>query len=279
MPNISALRTLRVLRPLRSLSVIPGMRKIVSSLLEALPALFNVVVLQIFVFFIFGILGIQVYSGHLHARCRLTPFPIKLPINSNMTYEWPVSETYEALAVANPDNYRCLNVSNFDRETDGPWSKSSSPWATAQPCYWPVDPDDAALCSLSGSGVKGCGSKRYCGSNYDAAGNSRFENSQVMKSPLFVQDLNWGFTSFDNIAAAFLTIFQSITMEGWTDIMYMCQDANNPVIAALFFILLIVFGSFFLLNLTLAVICDEFCIDDEDEDEEVGGLPAIEEER
>jgi hypothetical protein len=31
---------------------------------------------------------------------------------------------------------------------------------------------------------------------------------------------NLGITSFDNIGYAMLTVFQCITMEGWTDIMY-----------------------------------------------------------
>ena len=39
---------------------------------------------------------------------------------------------------------------------------------------------------------------------------------------------NFGITSFDNILYARLTIFQAISLEGWTDIMYMCQDAMNP---------------------------------------------------
>ncbi len=31
---------------------------------------------------------------------------------------------------------------------------------------------------------------------------------------------NFGITSFDNIGYAMLTVFQCITMEGWTDVMY-----------------------------------------------------------
>lgn len=32
--------------------------------------------------------------------------------------------------------------------------------------------------------------------------------------------LNYGITSFDNIFLAMITVFQCITMEGWTEIMY-----------------------------------------------------------
>jgi len=31
---------------------------------------------------------------------------------------------------------------------------------------------------------------------------------------------NFGITSFDNIAFAMITVFQCITMEGWTTVMY-----------------------------------------------------------
>ena len=32
--------------------------------------------------------------------------------------------------------------------------------------------------------------------------------------------INYGITNFDNIGYAMLTVFQCITLEGWTDIMY-----------------------------------------------------------
>ena len=35
-----------------------------------------------------------------------------------------------------------------------------------------------------------------------------------------VEGLNYGITAFDNIFLSFITVFQCITMEGWTDIMY-----------------------------------------------------------
>lgn len=36
---------------------------------------------------------------------------------------------------------------------------------------------------------------------------------------------NNGITNFDNIGLAMLTVFQCITMEGWTDILY---DVSRP---------------------------------------------------
>ena len=55
-----------------------------------------------------------------------------------------------------------------------------------------------------------------------------------------------------------VTIFQVITMEGWTDIMYMVDDTSSNVITVPYFCLIIIIGSFFLLNLILAVIMRVF---------------------
>ena len=35
-----------------------------------------------------------------------------------------------------------------------------------------------------------------------------------------ILELNYGVTNFDNLGYAFITIFQCITMEGWTTVMY-----------------------------------------------------------
>ena len=63
----------------------------------------------------------------------------------------------------------------------------------------------------------------------------------------------YGLVSFDNLGIATLTIFQCITLEQWTDIMYMSMDATTKF-ASLYFILLVFIGSFFVVNLALAVI-------------------------
>ena len=62
----------------------------------------------------------------------------------------------------------------------------------------------------------------------------------------------YGTVGFDNIELAWLTIFQCITMEGWTQVMYM-TSRPFPTLAPFYFIALIVMGSFYMLNLFLAV--------------------------
>lgn len=49
------------------------MRILVSLLLDTLPMLGNVLLLCFFLFFIFGIVGVQLWAGLLRQRCFLTP--------------------------------------------------------------------------------------------------------------------------------------------------------------------------------------------------------------
>ncbi|XP_058863954.1 voltage-dependent P/Q-type calcium channel subunit alpha-1A-like isoform X7 [Acipenser ruthenus] len=69
---------------------------------------------------------------------------------------------------------------------------------------------------------------------------------------------NYGITQFDNILFAVLTVFQCITMEGWTDLLYYSNDASGNAWNWLYFIPLIIIGSFFMLNLVLGVLSGEF---------------------
>ena len=49
-----------------------------------------------------------------------------------------------------------------------------------------------------------------------------------------------------------------MTLEGWTQMMYNLMDVRMFWFTALFFCIMIVIGSFFLLNLILAVIMNTF---------------------
>ncbi|XP_048875915.1 probable voltage-dependent N-type calcium channel subunit alpha-1B isoform X1 [Brienomyrus brachyistius] len=69
---------------------------------------------------------------------------------------------------------------------------------------------------------------------------------------------NFGITNFDNILFAVLTVFQCITMEGWVEILYNANDASGNMWNWMYFIPLIIIGSFFMLNLVLGVLSGEF---------------------
>ena len=109
---------------------------------------------------------------------------------------------------------------------------------------WPIVEDDLRVCN----GAHTC--EIACGSDYEPP-----ENTFVIpdESTWKYAETNFGYTNFDNVLAAFLTIFQCSTLEGWTSIMYLLQDANSYWISALYFIALILICSYFILNLTIAV--------------------------
>ncbi|XP_056660138.1 voltage-dependent L-type calcium channel subunit alpha-1D isoform X8 [Monodelphis domestica] len=98
--------------------------------------------------------------------------------------------------------------------------------------------DDPAPCAFSGNG-------RQCTSN-----GTECRSGWV--GP------NGGITNFDNFAFAMLTVFQCITMEGWTDVLYWMNDAMGFELPWVYFVSLVIFGSFFVLNLVLGVLSGEF---------------------
>ena len=63
--------------------------------------------------------------------------------------------------------------------------------------------------------------------------------------------------NFDNILYSSLMVFQCITMQAWTVTMFSVARVFNPF-SEIYFTLIVLFGSFFLLNLTLAVIKTKF---------------------
>jgi hypothetical protein len=175
---------------------------------------------------------------------------------------------YMAKVYADPTAYRCLAEANDNAQE---WNQKTSPWSTPQNCMWPIDTEDQRICTTSNQfGNHHCAveNQKYCGSTYDSFGNPRFTSKTIMLlDDNYIPELNFGYTTFDNLLVAFLTIFQCVTEEGWVDIMYQIQDGFNGLAGALVFILLLVFGSFLLLNLTLAVLEDALSAQKDIEDE------------
>ncbi|XP_046683031.1 muscle calcium channel subunit alpha-1-like isoform X6 [Homalodisca vitripennis] len=69
---------------------------------------------------------------------------------------------------------------------------------------------------------------------------------------------NHGITNFDNFGLAMLTVFQCITLEGWTDVLYNIEDALGNTWQWIYFISMVILGAFFVMNLILGVLSGEF---------------------
>ncbi|XP_059226806.1 muscle calcium channel subunit alpha-1 isoform X3 [Stomoxys calcitrans] len=69
---------------------------------------------------------------------------------------------------------------------------------------------------------------------------------------------NHGITNFDNFGLSMLTVFQCITLEGWTDVLYSIQDAMGSSWEWIYFVSMVILGAFFVMNLILGVLSGEF---------------------
>ena len=68
---------------------------------------------------------------------------------------------------------------------------------------------------------------------------------------------NWGITNFDTFFSACLVVFQSITLEGWVDIIYMTTDASCSFYSFLYLLAVVFIRAFILMNVTLTVAIEE----------------------
>ena len=219
---LSAVRSIRVLRPLRAINRVPSIRILVQLLLDTLPMLGNVLAICFFIFAIFGIISVQLWQGLLRSRC----FPDQL--NQTIINEYNLSSFYRP---------------SFDK-----------------PDY---------VCSLpDNNGLSKCDKSQFEHQDFEnPKSNHSFDSLPKNTSSYWYQyyttcrdsgeNIYWGSISFDNIGIATVAIFQIITLEGWTDIMYKIQDAHS-FWNWIYFVVLILLGSYFMTNLCLVVITSQF---------------------
>lgn len=93
-----------------------------------------------------------------------------------------------------------------------------------------------------------------CGGGY----NCENEEDEFWECRLHWEGPNSGITNFDNIGLAMLTVYQCISLEGWTDVMYNLQDAMGSGSEWVYFVSMVFFGAFFTMNLILGVLSGEF---------------------
>ncbi|XP_051742630.1 voltage-dependent T-type calcium channel subunit alpha-1H isoform X3 [Ctenopharyngodon idella] len=228
--SLSAIRTVRVLRPLRAINRVPSMRILVTLLLDTLPMLGNVLLLCFFVFFIFGIVGVQLWAGLLRNRCFM-PDDVKALYNLSFMSPYYMNEDGED----NPFICSSIKENGMLRCSEVPPLK------------------DGVECTLNAS------PPGHAYSGLDGTSNSSCVNWNQYYNVCKAGELNphKGAVNFDNIGYAWIAIFQVITLEGWVDIMYYVMDAHS-FYNFIYFILLIIVGSFFMINLCLVVIATQF---------------------
>eukprot|EP00397_Hematodinium_sp_SG-2012_P000372 GEMP01000372.1.p1 GENE.GEMP01000372.1~~GEMP01000372.1.p1 ORF type:complete len:2224 (+),score=490.20 GEMP01000372.1:55-6726(+) len=125
-------------------------------------------------------------------------------------------------------------------------------------------------------------SDRLCGGSHICPVNSTCVNSANWPPTAIGQlwdqpEVDYGITGFGNFLQAIMTVFQCSTQEGWTDQMYRIMDSTSGVLSVIFFITTLVLGAFFVFNLILAVLWQQYEANAADKDAD-GFLDANDEE-
>ncbi|XP_035470335.1 voltage-dependent T-type calcium channel subunit alpha-1I isoform X2 [Scophthalmus maximus] len=240
--NLSAIRTVRVLRPLKAINRVPSMRILVNLLLDTLPMLGNVLLLCFFVFFIFGIIGVQLWAGLLRNRCYLEE---NFTLSSGMTPPVPyyqIEEDDERPFICSlPSDNGIMSCSDVPARREG-----------GRTCC--LDKEDALHRQSLGLSLEPLANGSGAG---EAIGLCINWNQYYTRCHTGSSNPHKGAINFDNIVYAWIVIFQVITLEGWVEIMYYVMDAHS-FYNFIYFILLIIIGSFFMINLCLVVIATQF---------------------
>ncbi|XP_020500601.2 sodium channel, voltage-gated, type I like, alpha b isoform X3 [Labrus bergylta] len=220
--NVSALRTFRVLRALKTISVIPGLKTIVGALIQSVKKLSDVMILTVFCLSVFALIGLQLFMGNLRQKC------VRVPIISNATNS---SNTTDDDFPFYNISMMAINTTFVQNSTENAfnWTEYIS---DENNYYYLPGRRDALLCG-NGSGAGLCPEGFVC--------------LKAGRNP------DYGYTSFDTFSWAFLSLFRLMTQDFWENLYQQTlRAAGKPYM--IFFVLVIFLGSFYLVNLILAVV-------------------------
>ena len=235
--NVSFLRIFRVFRPLRTLGKMKNMKVLINTLFICFDPLVDVLNLTLFVFFVFSVLGMELFQGQASQRCIL---PLE-----GFVEEYP----------------------NTDK------------WVILSDAYtYPIEGRTCGgdfTCPEVPEGTMRMGEEIPAG-KYECYHLGRNPDQGILK-----QNQADGIIGYDNLPQAMLTVFVFCTLEGWVGGMYQYQDSFGWAVATLYHIFMILLGTFFCMNLALAVIADtfeeEFGEEEDEEDAEGDDLEKVSE--
>uniref|UniRef100_A0A669CWL4 Voltage-dependent T-type calcium channel subunit alpha n=1 Tax=Oreochromis niloticus TaxID=8128 RepID=A0A669CWL4_ORENI len=228
--NFTAIRTVRVLRPLKAINRVPSMRILVNLLLDTLPMLGNVLLLCFFVFFIFGIIGVQLWAGLLRNRCypeeNFTLSGISLPRPYYMADE----DDERPFICSLPVDNGIMSCSDVPARREG-----------GKTCC--LDKDDILYRQSIGLSPE-----PLANGSVSVAGLCVNWNQYYTRCHTGYSNPHKGAINFDNIAFAWIVIFQvGFTGQPLNFVYVMCAPLSSSQV-----------GSFFMINLCLVVIATQF---------------------
>ncbi|XP_075437097.1 sodium channel protein type 4 subunit alpha isoform X2 [Ascaphus truei] len=218
--NVSALRTFRVLRALKTITVIPGLKTIVGALMQSVKKLSDVMILTVFCLAVFALIGLQLFMGNLRQKCVRWPPPDELfQFYNDTAFN---STLYDGNSTFYNDTAMFSNYS-FDK---GAYLNDEGNF------YFLEGANDALLCGNSSDSGR-CPESFVC--------------IKTGRNP------NYGYTSYDSFNWAFLSLFRIMTQDYWENLFQLTLRAAGKTYMV-FFVLVIFLGSFYLINLILAVV-------------------------
>ncbi|XP_041818038.1 sodium channel protein type 4 subunit alpha A [Chelmon rostratus] len=220
--NVSALRTFRVLRALKTITVIPGLKTIVAALIQSVKKMVDVMILTVFALAVFALIGLQLFMGNLRHKC------VRWPIATNET----AFEFFNTTSTFNDT----VSFNNTVGVNDTTYSNSTFNFIeyieNTENHYYLEGSPDALLCGNSSDAGK-------CPEGYTCM--------KAGRNP------NFGYTSFDSFGWSFLALFRLMTQDYWENLFQLILRAAGKTYM-LFFVVVIFLGSFYLINLILAVV-------------------------
>uniref|UniRef100_A0AAQ5YGL0 Ion transport domain-containing protein n=1 Tax=Amphiprion ocellaris TaxID=80972 RepID=A0AAQ5YGL0_AMPOC len=210
------------IKPMRVISRVPALKDLVSVLLDILPMLGNVLILYAFVIHIFAVVGVQLWAGQLLNRCFLGE-DIRTKYNVSLSPYFKYISSEKVPFICSPDASsgvrHCIDIPPY--RVNGTTCTLTAPNESV----------DANSCINWNVYYNVC-----------QPGN---------------QNPNVGAINFDNIGYAWITIFQVVTLEGWTDIMHFFMDSYS-FWSFVYFILVTIMGSTIIMNVCAVVIATHF---------------------
>ncbi|XP_041736791.1 sodium channel protein type 4 subunit alpha B isoform X2 [Coregonus clupeaformis] len=221
--NVSALRTFRVLRALKTIPVIPGLKTIVGALIQSVKKLADVMIITVFCLAVFALVGLQLFMGILKQKCVYWP-----------PAEWRLNST-------NMDNITMAfnNITGFNNIMG--YNGTNSGNSTWDFKAYIDDKENHYF-------LPGMLDPLLCGNASDA-GNCP-EGYTCMKAG---GNPNYGYTSYDSFGWAYLALFRLMTQDFWEDLFHLTLRSAGKT-NMIFFVVVIFLGSFYLINLILAVV-------------------------
>uniref|UniRef100_A0A669BDM9 Sodium channel protein n=1 Tax=Oreochromis niloticus TaxID=8128 RepID=A0A669BDM9_ORENI len=219
--NVSALRTFRVLRALKTITVIPGLKTIVAALIQSVKKMGDVMILTVFALAVFALVGLQLFMGNLRQKC------VRWPIQTNDT----MFEIFNATSSFN-NTVDFNNTTGFNDTYTNSTFNFTAYIENSENHYFLEGSQDALICGNSSDAGK-------CPEGYTCM--------KAGRNP------NFGYTSFDSFGWAFLALFRLMTQDYWENLFQLIMRAAGRTYM-MFFVVVIFLGSFYLINLILAVV-------------------------